>query len=74
MTDMTSAAAAPARQEPLTSRVIAPVSSVATAPNHTGTKTHTSLSDMRTLRPSTDDQKRALSACHSSTDVICMPG
>jgi hypothetical protein len=47
MTAMTSAAAAAARQEPDTSRVSKPVSSVAMAPNHTGTNTHTSFRDMR---------------------------
>ena len=47
MTAMTSAAAAAARHDPDTSRVSSPVSSVAMAPNHTGTNTHTSFSDMR---------------------------
>mmetsp|Transcript_547 Transcript_547/g.1617 ORF Transcript_547/g.1617 Transcript_547/m.1617 type:complete len:216 (-) Transcript_547:541-1188(-) len=65
---MINAAKTPAVAEPAHSAVSAPRAAVAVTPNHAGTKTQTSLSDM--LRPSSLE----LSTRWIATAVSCMPG
>ena len=53
-------------------RQLVPRKHVADTPNHAGTKTHTSLSDMPFL--STHEPLSAFIAFQIHTEVICMPG
>jgi len=66
--DITSDATTAAFLSPLHSAVSSPVSAVATAPNHAGKKTQTSLSDIR------NDSPIAPSVLQMVTAVTCMPG
>jgi hypothetical protein len=66
--DMTNDATTAAFLSPLHSAVSRPVNRVATAPNHAGKKTHTSLRDMATESPIRPSVFQIVTA------VTCIPG